>query len=71
MPKLPSPVLTPEARSHLHINLSTIPAQKGKLLFNQGLQSCARRVHMGAERGDMLPAPFTPTGVSECSHYLI
>lgn len=45
MPKSHSPMVIPEAHSHLHINLNTISTQKGKLLLNQGLQSCTESPH--------------------------
>lgn len=42
---LHSPMVIPEAHSHLHINLNTISTQKGKPLLNQGLQSCTESPH--------------------------
>ena len=47
MPKSHSPVVIPEAHSHLN----TISAQKGNLLLNQGSRA-APKAHMVAETGE-------------------
>lgn len=61
MLKLHSLILIFEAHSHLHIDLNTIPAQEGKLLLTRGSRA-ASKAHVGAERGEMLPASFSPGG---------
>lgn len=52
-----------DAHSHLRTNLITILVQKGKFLFYQGLQSCAKAL-MGAERGGA--SCFTSIGLRKC-----
>lgn len=71
MLKLHSLILIFEAHSHLHIDLNTIPAQEGKLLLTRGSRA-ASKAHVGAERGEMLPASFSPGGgvVLKRSHCL-
>ena len=65
-----SPMVIPEAHSHLHINLNTISTQKGKPLLNQGLQSCTESPHGCWDRRVRPPASFIPAEVSERPHYL-